>query len=104
MLTNIWHQIISNPILLIIAIVVVVFLGISLLKKLFKIAIYAVILVLLFLGYVWLTSDQPEKDVKKMIKQGTETIVKTKEQAKKVSSELDENLKKVKELKKKVDQ
>ncbi|GEM_PF-5619495 len=104
MFTHIWHQIIASPVLIIIAVVIVLFFGISLLKKLFKIVVFALILALLFLGYIWLTSEQPEKDVKHIIKQGTETVVKTGERAKKVSKELKGNWDKVKELKKKVDQ
>ena len=84
----------SNPVLLIILLLVIVLLVFSVLKKLFKIALFAVAAILVFFGYIYFTDDEPEKEIQKYIEQGTEVLKtakgKTTDAAEKLKKTVDE--------------
>ena len=69
----------SNPVLLVILLVIAVVLVFSVLKKLFKIALFAVAAIIVFFGYIYFTNDEPEKEIQKYIEQGTEVLKTAKE-------------------------
>ncbi len=73
-MTEIINAISSNPVLLIILLLVIVVLVFSVLKKLFKIALLAAAVVLVFFGYIYFTHNEPEKEIQKYIEQGTEVL------------------------------
>ncbi len=87
----------SNPVLLIILLLVIVILVFSVLKKLFKIALFAAAAILVFFGYIYFTNDEPEKEIQKYIEQGTEVLKTAKEKTTEAAGTLK---KKVDEFKK----
>lgn len=94
---EIMDVVISNPVLLIILLLVIVVLLFSVLKKLFKMALLAVMAILIFFGYIYFTHDQPEKEIQKYIEQGSEVLKTAKEKTTEAAGTLK---KKVDEFKK----
>lgn len=82
----------SNPLLLTILIVAAAVILYSLLKKLFKLAAILVLAVIVFFGYIYLTHDEPEKEIKKYIEQGTEVLETAKEKAGEVGDNIKEKV------------
>jgi ABC-type bacteriocin/lantibiotic exporter with double-glycine peptidase domain len=97
MLEQIIDQITSNPLLMIVAALLAVLLVVSLLKKLFKLALYAFAAVIVIFAYVYFTSDTPEKDIHDLIQQGSETLEKVKDKAGEAGEKVKEQVDKLKE-------
>ena len=93
------NQITAQPLIMVVLVILAIGIVYTLIKKLVKLALTAVVLALIVLGYVWFTSDQPEKDVKNLIEKSTETI----KEAGENTNELKEAAqKKIEELKEKL--
>ncbi len=93
------NQITAQPLIMVVLVILAIGIVYTLIKKLVKLALTAVVLALIVLGYVWFTSDQPEKDVKNLIDKSTETI----KEAGENTNELKEAAqKKIEELKEKL--
>lgn len=86
------HQITSNPLLMVVAAIIAVLLVFSLLKKLFKLALMVVAAGIVIFGYVYLTSDNPEQDIQKMLNTGRQGLEQVKDKAREVGKELKEKV------------
>ncbi len=98
MFQNVIQQITSNPILLIIIVAVLIVLAITLLKKLFKLALFALLIAAAIVGYVWFTSDNPQQDVRKLIDKGTETVKQAAEKAQDIKEDVQKGMKNLKKI------
>ncbi len=95
MLSNIIDQIMSNPILMAIAVILLVVILFGILKRLFKIAGFAFLIVIAFLAYVYFTSDNPRKSVQNLLNDGKEKLNQAKDKAKDVSDEVKKEVDKI---------
>ena len=93
------NQITAQPLIMVVLVILAIGIVYTLIKKLVKLAFTAVVLALIVLGYVWFTSDQPEKDVKNLIEKSTETIKEAGENTKELKEAAQ---KKIEELKEKL--
>ncbi len=97
MIEQIFNQITSNPLLMVIVAIIVILLVFSVLKKLFKLALMLVADAIVIFGYVYLTSDNPQQDIQKLIDQGKQGVEQIKDKAKEVGGDLKEKVDKLKE-------
>lgn len=88
MLNNIFDQIMSNPILLAIAVILLIVLVFGILKRLFKIAGFVFLIVIAFMAYVYFTSDNPQESMQNLLNDGKEKLNQAKEKVKDVSDEV----------------
>lgn len=78
----------SNPVFLVVFIIILAVILYSLLKKLFKLALIALIAIIIFFGYIYLTEDKPEQKIQNYIEQGAEALDDVKDKAKEVGSDI----------------
>jgi len=75
---NLINTITSNPIYMVIAVIIVVAVAISIVKKLFKALILAIAVLIIYLGYMSYTGQKIPTSTDDIIKHGTKQIEKMK--------------------------
>lgn len=79
------NTILSNNIYLFITILFIAVLVFMVLKKMLKLALYALIIFGAYLGYVYYTGGDVKLEIEKTIEKGTETIEDVKKEVKKLT-------------------
>ena len=77
--------ILSNNIYLLVAIIFLVVLGFMVIKKMIKLALYALVIFILYLGYLYYIGGDVKHEIEKSIEKGTETIEDVKKEVKKIT-------------------